>query len=116
MLRAAYSAPSTFIAELERSAELKPFSELVMRIAKNCDCLVTLNMRINIETAARTPMQNRKVNAESDFGIRNREIMIQVCEFGKGIVKRKPKDYQRLKSDSQIDHFQFFKVLTNKCA
>jgi hypothetical protein len=53
-----------------------------MRIAKNCDCLVTLNMRMSIETAARTPMQNRKVHAESDFGIRIREIMIQVCEFG----------------------------------
>jgi hypothetical protein len=50
------------------------------------------------------------------FGIRNREIMIQVCEFGKGTVKRKPKDYKWLKSDSQIDHFQFFKVQTNKGA
>jgi hypothetical protein len=40
-----------------------------MRIAKNCDCLGTLNMRISIETAARTPIQNRKVHAESDFGL-----------------------------------------------
>ena len=37
---------------------------------------------MSIETAARTPMQKRKVHAESDFGIRIREIMIQVCEFG----------------------------------
>jgi hypothetical protein len=81
MLRAAYSAPSTFIAELRRSAELKPFSELVMRNDKDIVCLLTLNMRMSIETAARTPMQNRKVHAESDFGIRIRELMIQVCEF-----------------------------------
>ena len=40
-----------------------------MRIAKNCDCLGTLNMRMSIDTAARTPMQNRKVHAESDFGL-----------------------------------------------
>jgi hypothetical protein len=73
-------------------------------------------MRMSIETAARTPIQNRKVHAESDFGIRISEIMIQVCEFGKGTVKRKPKDFKWLKSDSQIDHFQFFKVQTNKGA
>ena len=53
-----------------------------MRIAKICDCLGTLNMRMSIETAARTPIQNRMVHAESDYGIRIREIMIQVCEFG----------------------------------
>jgi hypothetical protein len=53
-----------------------------MRIAKNCVYLLTLNMRMSIETAARTPMQKRKVHAESDFGIRIREIMIQLCEFG----------------------------------
>jgi hypothetical protein len=116
VLRAAHSAPSAFIAELERSAELKPFSELVMRNDKDCVCLLTLNMRMSIETAARTPIQNRKVHAESDFGIRIREFMIQVCEFGKGTVKRKPKDYKRLKSDSQIDHFRFFKDQTNKGA
>jgi hypothetical protein len=86
VLRAARSAPSTFIAELERSAELKPFSELVMRNDKDCVCLLTLNMRMSIETAARTPMQKRKVHAESDFGIRIRELMIHVCEFGKGTV------------------------------
>jgi hypothetical protein len=40
-----------------------------MRIAKNCDCLVALNLRMSIETAARTPIQNRKVHAESDFGL-----------------------------------------------
>ena len=40
-----------------------------MRIAKNCVYLLTLNMRISIETAARTPNQNRKVHAESDFGL-----------------------------------------------
>ena len=40
-----------------------------MRIAKTCDCLGTLSMRICIEAAARTPMQNRKVHAESDFGL-----------------------------------------------
>ena len=61
---------------------IKTISELVMRIAKNCVYLLTLNMRMSIETAARTPMQNRKVHAESDFGIRISEIMIQVCEFG----------------------------------
>jgi hypothetical protein len=44
------------------------------------------------------------------FGILIRELVIQVCEFGKGTVKRKPKDYKRLKSDSQINDFQFFKV------
>ncbi len=87
-----------------------------MRNDKDSVCLLTLNMRMSIETAARTPIQNRKVYEESDFGIRNREMMIQVCEFGKGIVKRKPKDYKRLKSDSQIDDFQFFKVCTNTCA
>jgi hypothetical protein len=87
-----------------------------MRIANDSDCLGTLNMRMSIETAARTPIQNRKVHAESDFGIRISEIMIQVCEFGKGTVKRKPKDFKWLKSDSQIDHFQFFKVQTNKGA
>jgi hypothetical protein len=87
-----------------------------MRIAKNCVCLLTLNLRMSIKTAARTPIQNRKVHAESDFGIRIREFMIQVCEFGKGTVKRKPKDFKWLKSDSQIDLFQFFKVQTNTCA
>ncbi len=61
---------------------IKTISGLVMRIAINCDWLVTLNMRMSIETAARTPIQNRRVHAESDFGIRIREIMIQVCEFG----------------------------------
>jgi hypothetical protein len=69
---------------------------------------------MNIETAARTPIQNRKVHAESDFGIRNREIMIHVCEFGKGTVKRKPKEFKWLKSDSQIDHFQFLKFKQTK--
>jgi hypothetical protein len=87
-----------------------------MRIAKNCDCLETLIMRMSIETAARTPIQNRKVHAESDFGIRIREFMIQVCEFGKGTVKRKPKDFKWLKSDSQINRFQFFDDQTNTCA
>jgi hypothetical protein len=48
------------------------------------------------------------------IGFRIRELVIQVCEFGKGTVKRKPKDYKRLKSDSQINDFQFFKVLTTK--
>jgi hypothetical protein len=67
-------------------------------------------MRMSIETAARTPMQKRKVLAESDFGFRIRELVIQVYEFGKGTVKRKPKDYKMLKSDSQINDFQFFKV------
>jgi hypothetical protein len=71
-------------------------------------------MRMGIETAARTPMQNRKVHAESDFGIRIRETMIQVCEFGKGTVKRKPKDFKWLKSDSQIEHFQFFQSSYNQ--
>jgi hypothetical protein len=79
-----------------------------MRIAINCDWFVTLNMRMSIETAARTPIQNRRVHAESDFGIRIREIMIQVCEFGKGTVKQKRKDFDWLKSDSQINDFQFF--------
>jgi hypothetical protein len=79
-----------------------------MRNDKDCVCLLTLNMRMSIETAARTPMQNRKVHAESDFGIRIRELMIQVCEFGKGTVKRKPNDFKWFKSDSQIDHFQFY--------
>jgi hypothetical protein len=65
-------------------------------------------MRMSIETAARTPMQKRKVLAESDFGFRIRELVIQVCEFGKGTVKRKPKDYKRLKSDSQINDFLVF--------
>jgi hypothetical protein len=41
-----------------------------MRNDKDSVCLLTLNMRMNIETAARTPMQNRKVHAESDFGLR----------------------------------------------
>jgi hypothetical protein len=95
---------------------IKTISELVMRIAKNCVYLLTLNMRINIETAARTPIQNRKVHAESDFGIRICEFMIQVCEFGKGTVMRKPKDFKWLKSDSQINRFQFFDVQTNTCA
>jgi hypothetical protein len=81
-----------------------------MRNDKDSGYLLTLNLRMSIETAARTPIQNRKVHAESDFGIRIREIMIQVFEFGKGTVKRKPKDYKRLKSDSQINDFQFFKV------
>jgi hypothetical protein len=47
-----------------------------MRNVKDSVCLLTLNMRMSIETAARTPMQKRKVLAESDFGIRIREIMI----------------------------------------
>jgi hypothetical protein len=71
---------------------------------------------MSIETAARTPIQNRKVHAESDFGIWIRELMIQVCEFGKGTVKRKPKDYKWLKSVSPIDPFQFFNVQTITCA
>jgi hypothetical protein len=50
------------------------------------------------------------------IGFRIRELVIQVCEFGKGTVKRKPKDFKWLKSDSQIDYFQFFKVHTNTCA
>jgi hypothetical protein len=37
---------------------------------------------MDIETAARTPIQSRKVHVESDFGIRIRELMIQVFEFG----------------------------------
>ena len=87
-----------------------------MRNDKDIVCLLTLNMRMSIEAAARTPMQKRKVHAESDFGIRIRELVIQVCEFGKSTVKRKPKDFKWLKSDSQIDHFQFFKVQTNEGA
>jgi hypothetical protein len=71
---------------------------------------------MSIETPARTPMQNRSGSRGIGFGIRIREFMIQVCEFGKGTVKRKPKDFKWLNSDSQIDHFQFFKVQTNKGA
>ena len=85
-----------------------------MRNDKDCVCLLTLNMRMSIETPARTPMQNRSGSRGIGFGIRIREFMIQVCEFGKGTVKRKPKDYKRLKSDSQINQFQFFKVQKKK--
>jgi hypothetical protein len=125
MLRAAYSAPSRVIAELERSAELKPFSESVMRNDIDCVCLLTLNMRMSIETAARTPMQKRKVLAESDFGlglnlgiksngfsvlrIRRLRIIVETAAGGRnrngGLTRN---------SDSQINHFQFFNVKTNK--
>ena len=82
-----------------------------MRIAKNCDCLVTLNMRMSIETAARTPMQNRKVHAESDFGIRICEIMIQVCEFGnKAPLSESRKTSNGLNRTRKLIIFKFLKT------
>ena len=98
-----------------------------MRISKNFVYLLTLNMRMRIETAARTPIQNRKVHAESNFGlglnlgiksngfsvlrIRRLRIIVETAAGGRnrngGLTRN---------SNSQIDHFQFFKVQTNKCA
>ena len=78
-----------------------------MRNAKNFVCLPTLNMRINIETAARTPIQNRKVHAESDFGLgRNLGITKWVfsnsnSEFAyeyRGCVRR-PKQKRRVNAE-----------------
>ncbi len=78
-----------------------------MRNVKDCVCLLTLNMRISIETAARTPMQNRKVHAESDFGLgRNLGIMNwgfsnSISEFAyeyRGCVRR-PKQKQRVNAE-----------------
>jgi hypothetical protein len=54
----------------------------------------------------RRPKKNRSGSRGIGIGIRIRELMIQVCEFG----MQKPKDFEWLKSDSQIDQFQFFKV------
>ena len=94
-----------------------------MRIAKNCDCLGALNMRMSIETAARTPMLNRKVHAESDFGLGlNLGITKWVFSYSnsefayeyRGCVRR-PKQKRSVNAEFglAIYQLQFFKV-TNK--
>jgi hypothetical protein len=57
----------------------------------------------------RRPKQNRSGSRGIGFGIRNRESMIQVCEFGiKAQLSESRKTSNGYSSDSQIDHFQFF--------
>ena len=93
----------------------KTISELVMRIAKNCVYLLTLNMRMSIETAARTPMLNRKVHAESDFrlgcnlGIAKWVFSYSNSEFAykyRGCVRR-PKQKRRVNAEFGLANWSF---------
>ena len=67
-------------------------------------------MRMTIETAARTPMQNRKVNAESDFGLgRNLGIAKWVFSYSnsefayeyRGCVRR-PNQKRRVNAENGL--------------
>jgi hypothetical protein len=100
MLRAACSAPSTFIAELERSAELSESLFVYCKWRTKVGDLIfgiigmpILGPRTKFGTpfglrgsesrgCVRRPNQNRSGSRGIGFGIRNRELMIQICEFG----------------------------------
>ena len=61
----------------------------------------------------RRPKQNQSGSRGIgiEFGIRNSELKILVCEFGnKTPLSKSRKTANGYSSDSQIDHFQFFKV------
>ena len=83
-------------------------------------------MRMSIETAARTPIQNRRVHAESDFGLgRNLGITKWVFSYSNSEFAyyyrdggRRPKQKQRVKAEFglAIYQLQFFKVTKNKGA
>jgi hypothetical protein len=61
--------------------------------------------------------QNRSGSRGIGIRIRICELMIKVCEFGiKAPLSESRKTSNGYSSDSQIDHFQFFKFLANKCA
>ena len=67
-------------------------------------------MRMSIETAARTPMQNRKVHAESDFGLgRNLGIAKWVFSYSNSefayeyrVCVRRPKQKRKVNAEFEL--------------
>ena len=102
MLRAARSAPTQFIAELKRSAELSDSLFVYLKWRTKVGDFIfyvivgmpILGPRSNFGApfglrggesrgGGRRPKQNRSGSRGIGFGIRICELMMQVCEFGK---------------------------------